>query len=114
MNSKRCYEVQIKSLCPPEGYLLVEGRDRQEAADLLRRFLTNGSPDDFEKGLRVLQMPFEDAIGCGQYEIGSIRPVEVRPEGRFPILKREDIEALDCLVEEIQRPVVIQNDGDLT
>src|SRR5260370_42182483 len=98
------YEVQIKSLCPPEGYLLIEVRDEKEVADLTRRFLTNGSPDDFEKSLRVLHMAFDDAIGCGQYEIESIRPVELR-ESSFPVLKREDIEALDCPVEEIQRPV---------
>src|SRR6266436_2201892 len=66
------YEVQINSLCPPQAYLRLEAHDEHEAADLTRRFLSNGSADDFEKALRVLHLPFDDAIGIGQYEIDSI------------------------------------------
>jgi hypothetical protein len=96
---KTVYEVQIKSRCPPEGYLSVEAEDENEAADLIRRFLENGSPENFEKALRVLHMPFEDAIGCGQYEVVSVRKVEIRP-GEFPVLKRGEIEALETSVDD--------------
>jgi hypothetical protein len=92
------YEVQIKSLCPPEGFLRVEAHDEDEAADLTRTFLTSGSPDDFAKAFRVLHMPFEDAIGCGQYEVVSVTPVEILP-GDFPTLKRGDIEKLETSVD---------------
>jgi hypothetical protein len=85
-------KLKIKSLCPPEAYLRLEAHDGNEAADLTRRFLRNGSAEDFEKALRVLHMPFEDAIGCGQYEVGRVRPVEVLP-GASSVLKRKDIEA---------------------
>jgi hypothetical protein len=102
MKSKRCYEVQIKSLCPPQAYLRLEAHSKEEAADMTQRFLRSGSPEDFEKALRVLHMAFDDAIGCGQYEIGNIRPVETLPEGGLPVLKREDIEGLGTSLEETE------------
>jgi hypothetical protein len=106
---KTVYEIQIKSLCPPQAYLRLEVHDQNEAADLTHRFLRNGSSDDFEKGVRVLHMPFEDAIGCGQYELGTMRPLEILSEGDFPIMNREDIEALEASVEQME-PVVSQDD----
>src|SRR5579862_6175512 len=110
---KTVYEIQIKSLCPPQAYLRLEVHDEHEAADLTHRFLRSGSADDFEKALRVLHMPMEDAIGCGQYEISNIRSVEILPEGDFPVLKREEIEALEASVEQME-PVVSQDDDDTT
>jgi hypothetical protein len=95
----KIYEVQIKSLCPPEGFLRVEAHDENEAADLTHTFLTSGSPDDFEKALRVLHMQFTDAIGCGQYEVGCVSPVEIFP-GEYPVLKREYIEGLETSMDD--------------
>jgi hypothetical protein len=107
---KTVYEVQIKSLCPPQAFLRLEAHDNAEAADLTHRFLRNGCSEDFDNVLRILHLPLEDAIGCGQYEIGSIRPVEVIAEPGFPILKRWH-KALETSVEEMEADLP-QDDGD--
>jgi hypothetical protein len=98
---KIAYEVQIKSLCPPQAYLLLEAHDEDEAAGMTHKFLRNGSSDDFEKALRVLHLPFNDAIACGQYELGDIHLVDA-PENDSPVLKQEDIEAIEASVEEME------------
>ena len=54
--------------------------------------------DDLEKALRVLHMLIEDAIGCGRYEIVKILPVEGAC-GRFQVLNRECVEALEASVD---------------
>src|SRR4051812_5029416 len=108
------YEITITSLCPPQAYLRLEAHNEQEAAALTERFLKNGSADDFEKALRVLHMAFDDVIACEQYEICNIRPVELRSESEFPVLKREDVEALDAPVDDIELPVEFPDCADDT